>query len=119
MIQANELRIGNWVKVYDDHTTMCKGIELDRFVFTNKNFADDAAPLREVAPIPITPDILANCGLLEKAWIKTYTLVSLIKTPQGYDVITKGDEKIAALKYVHQLQNLYFALTGQELEIHW
>lgn len=119
MIQAHELRIGNWVKVYDDHTTRCKGIELDRFVFTNKSFADDAAPLKEVDPILLTPEILTNCGLLDKVWIKTYTPVSIKQTPEGYDVITKGDEKIAALKYVHQLQNLYFALTGLELEIHW
>ena len=117
MIQANELRIGSWVKVYGDHTTTCKGIEMDRLVFTNKNFVDDAAPLIEVEPVPLTPDILSNCGLLDKAWIKTYTPVFIKKTAEGYDVITKGDEKIAALKYLHQLQNLYLVLTGLELEI--
>lgn len=49
---------------------------------------------------------------------------------QFYDVIIRygcfdnhrfmfdfGNEKVVNLKYVHQLQNLYYALTGEELQI--
>ncbi len=119
MLQAHELRIGNWVKVYGDHITQCKGIEMDRFAFTSKSSAEETASLTQVDPILITPEILSRCGLSDQSWIKTYTPISLRATPQGYDVITVDEKRIAVLKYVHQLQNLYFALIGQELEIHW
>ncbi len=83
MIQAHELRIGNWVKVHNDYITQCKGIEMDRFAFTGKSSAEETVSLTQVDPIAIAPEILSRCGLSDQSWIKTYTPISLRVAPQG------------------------------------
>ncbi len=97
MMKANELRIGNYV--YDNlgGVLKIKGISLD-------------STLSHIKPIPLTEE-----------WLFKFRLMS-IKTELGFwnngDAIyfSYGFEKSIELKYVHQLQNLYFALTGEELK---
>ena len=97
-MKANELRIGNYV--YDNlgGVLKIKGISLD-------------STLSHIKPIPLTEEWLLKFGLMS------------IKTELGFwnngDAIyfSYGFEKSIELKYVHQLQNLYFALTGEELTI--
>jgi hypothetical protein len=118
MIQANELRIGNileyfvnengvdWIKVKvngwdilrcDDNPTSFNGVR---------------------RPVVLTPEILERAGF---------------KTPDGYNstVLYKNglmidyhmgkykvrDHTLAPCDYLHQLQNLFFALCGTELDI--
>ncbi len=98
MMKANELRIGNYV--YDNlgGVLKIKGISLD-------------STLSHIKPIPLTEEWLLKFGLMS------------IKTELGFwnngDAIyfSYGFEKSIELKYLHQLQNLYFALTGEELTI--
>lgn len=74
-------------------------------------------------PIPITEKTLLKCGFEQEntiwkngwleLWYSSYAesyQVRLIKV--GSDI-----EKSINIKSVHQLQNLYFALTGEELKI--
>ncbi len=124
MIQANELRIGNWVNeathdlssglIVLQHTVVCgnmiKTIEL------SKN-------AHHYRPIPLTPEILEKAGFVKKVGdITTWGLdgVSLMKSkevPGSYVLCGMIKRYLTRLHYLHQLQNLYFALTGQELNI--
>jgi hypothetical protein len=72
-------------------------------------------------PIPLTPEWLKRFGFelqprknhYEEYWkygILTLHIYSAQATPVGVINSTK-------FKYVHQLQNLYFALTGTELPL--
>lgn len=100
MIQANELRIGNFVKCkVSNDTAFYKVLALDGWLLRimldgvrqGEWYTQD-----KVKPIPITAQALEN-SKIGSDWLK-YAVVS-------------------DLKYMHQLQNLYFALTGKELEI--
>ena len=115
MIPVNELRIGN--------LALLRGIECNVDIQL-------LSRVKELQPIPLTPEVLEKCGFdrlnketmaVPSIWHSTYTRV-LVKT--NFDLQERGSEwywiegnTIVELKYLHQLQNLYFALTGKELEV--
>lgn len=126
MIQANELRIGNYFMFgamrhqasYHDITNLVKS--------ERHNF-----PLKEYNPIPITGEWLRNLDA-KTQWHGGYgdgflgfVIGNLFiafeadnKDTNIGKIVTKDRDIIGAdILYVHQLQNLYFALTGRELEI--
>jgi len=132
MVKAGELRIGNWVKEYG------KPI---KFSIADFHFLNDELnyPSR-YEPIPLTPEILEKCKL-ENGYYNNIqvdgnhigVIFPIIKDEtkedwelpdykEGIYVYSGlGDPESygfkAQIKYLHQLQNLYFALTGTELEI--
>ena len=129
MIQANELRIGNYVLINGkfcktEAITGCmvsvSGYEINRF----KPFE-----FKHLEPIQLTEEILLKCGFEKKQeWyrhneMKKYTIESgVIDLTKGRYHIRQYISKdkslhLSDLKYLHQLQNLYFALTGKELII--
>jgi hypothetical protein len=109
MINANELRIGNWVKIGHHQTTVFH-------IIGDEDFFE---------PIPLTPEILEKCGFKEmpskgfnkvvRVRLKTIEL-SVFLNGNIY-LERQGEDILLPLKYthLHQLQNLYFALTGEEL----
>lgn len=107
-MEAKELRIGNWVEgSFGNYLQMTA----DDFMRIHVNGEDN--------PIPLTEEILLKAGFSKKVdliWsIYTKDWIGLYKmdgTPY-YEV----DDTYTKIKSVHQLQNLYFALTGEELEI--
>ena len=114
MIQANELRIGNWV--YENSKP--------KKVHSVSNI--NAKNYSKISPIPLTPEILEKCGFFKfnNAWV----LKSFIETDYlkwHFSIWNQHDgiytynsaEFCPELTSVHQLQNLYFALTGEELKI--
>ena len=128
MIQANELRIGNWVETYPSskieqvYDLMCDCINTK---------TKEKLPFDCVDPIPLTPEILERCGF-EKDESGEYEDGEYVSNTKPVFRWTKGDynewyiifqfdygcEWTAAyhVRTLHQLQNLYFALTGEELE---
>jgi len=111
MINTNELRRGNWVNATYD------GIDY-RQVFSIPNMDEFAAE-----PITITPEILEKAGFKKEdklnvnaqTWCKFGMGEYLTYYFDGFCKFEFGIKP--AIKYVHQLQNLYFALTGEELYI--
>ena len=114
---STELRIGNWVEIIDSKD-LCTKVEKSTF---------DCNIEKNYKPIPLTEQWLLNFGF--DFSIDTWYLkgVAIWKT-ECCDA--KGNEEIGFfyelrdvgmmdmhIKYVHQLQNLYFALTGEELII--
>ena len=79
----------------------------------------------ELKPIPLTEEILLKCGF-EKC-LNQYKLRTKLDTRNGKNVpfiildldgFEYDDLRLQTkLKHVHQLQNLYFALTNEELKI--
>jgi len=112
MIKSNELRIGNSI-LQDGELVFVTPwrlglIELDSVVYE---------------PIPLTEEWLIKFGFFEK-----YKSTSNRWNIGGFELHDCEDDDgqlqgvflydfRLEVKYVHQLQNLYFALTGKELEI--
>jgi hypothetical protein len=107
-LKANELRLNNWV--YAFKTTY--QIDVNDF---------DQDKVNTFEPIPLTEEWLFKFGFQYK-----YGCL-LLSTNRGTIQIEEDLAEISSVvthsgfmspcKYVHQLQNLYFALTNKELEI--
>lgn len=123
MIAANELRIGNWVNINVeckdgtfDGNYQIEEIREDVILF-NKGIH---AAYRMLYPIPLTEERLLRCGF-EKAGIyycmggnEDGGIVLKLNDSMYFPIITSFG---IGIKYLHQLQNLYFALKGKELEV--
>lgn len=134
MIDIKELRIGNYVR--PQNTTGAKSVNgivfsIDDYrvsVEGNKNQYD----YHLLTPIPLSRDILLNSGFWQAEDYDCYSINIFDKFGLGIkynsnvvifyvtDVASNGILELPTshkLEYVHQLQNLYFALTGKELEV--
>jgi hypothetical protein len=112
-MQPNEVRIGNWVYIQSDK--MVKELDGERTKpYRIENLIAQKARLFD--PITLTENILLNrCGFYKypALFYKCKVCISIIHG-KLYFKFKQGNVEI---KYLHQLQNLYFALTGEELEI--
>jgi hypothetical protein len=127
MIQANELRIGNLVK-YGVHIVPIKSIhksydnEVTVYVKLNEKLNHYCLYIDEVDPIQITEELLLKFGfeISNEGWFG-YAEKNKVK----FDISSLSEEivlqdfngKRVAVKYIHQLQNLYYSLMQTELEI--
>lgn len=110
LISANELRIGN---LYNDNGVFKKASPSTIEEVWN-------APRSWCKPIPLTEEWLLKFGFEKTEWyFNSYRLVIgnndyaiLIDLDGNCEV---GDIITCKIEYVHQLQNLYFALKGEEL----
>lgn len=104
-MKANELRIGNFVS--------------DRLgiVIIGTNGRIEFADIYK--PIPLTEEWLVKFGFVKdySGW-QNGIRIEYDKERQSYVLDTDGNDYLQSplIKHVHRLQNLYFALTGEELE---
>ena len=117
MIQLNELRIGNWFK-----TNIYQQVTLEHLDFLlNDNIKDKSV----MQPIELTAEILEKCGFMKEKGIDVYSLgrLRLWIGTRGKSLCylieedTTTGHYITSIEYIHQLQNLVFALTGEELDV--
>ena len=133
MINNKELMIGNYLKnkktgeivevleIYDTRISIGMKILI--------NLKQMSVPLSNYEPIPLTPEILEACGFEKEE--DNYTM----KVNEQLFVYYGGYERIVRLcfydgnysypvhyknagnqfQYLHQLQNLFYSLTGEEL----
>ena len=135
MIQPQELRIGNNVNtelgiaevigIYEDVVDV-KGVSVidnsseNKISISTRSF-DGCVEYEKIQPIPLTEEILLKFGFEDKSKSKNFYLGNFrfhISKPANYDgfIFCDGYDVITdRIKYVHQLQNLYFALTGEGL----
>ena len=112
-MKANELRIGNYVKL--------KGTDKPFKVF--RIDTTESSTFTTAEPIPITEEKLMQLGFKYNESIKHWFInwgingVEFIKFDEHYSLFSfqLGTGKYKVLEHIHQLQNLYFALTGEEL----
>ena len=116
-MKASELRIGNLISYCNQPVNIMglnnECVELGYFI--DSIGFERELPNNDIQPIPLTEEWLEKFGFKvhnEKAYLL-----------QNYTVDLNGNfwiinHKLSGnIKYAHQLQNLYFSLTGKELEI--
>lgn len=119
-MKANELRIGNLI-TYNNEVFAVFGF--DNSII--KLRAQWAVSIVNADPIPLTEEWLLKFGF-ERHWEDDWANPYYILT--GWGICINADNMQPAefgfedvvkykLQFVHQIQNLYFALTGEELTI--
>ena len=121
-IAAAELRLGNYVKA--PLGEIMKVDVLGHLDNPNYIHASNETGFGQngFEPIELTPEILEKAGFEKPAnsWIgDKFHLSEWDDYPLNWCVALNKNNAILVLKlkYVHQLQNLYFALTGEELPL--
>jgi len=135
-LKANELRIGNWIadrggKQWQiDHWESMNKVSAKTPVSMCMGILMEGHPLTEyvdyLKPIPLTEDWLIRFGgkpLKNGYWIS----ITNLRGELHFETFNHTDEIVTTIKsqfsdlildrikYVHTFQNLYFALTGEEL----
>lgn len=118
MIDATHLRIGNWVMfdgepdlITEIWENLCGGRSFSRYTYDR------------VSPIPLTPEILEKSGFKKSSPDFTWDFDKLSvhlpgkSYPKGRTYFNAWCIKEGIPQSLHQLQNLYFSLTNQELQI--
>lgn len=127
MIEARELRIGNYVYDRGDKILRINGWENNTKIFQNNGtymcepFGEiPCHPLTEevefLKPIPLTEEILLKFGYIECGFRDNHFIIKGHTIWKCNDLFM-CDKNGIVIKSTHQLQNLYHALTGQELTI--
>jgi hypothetical protein len=125
MIKKTELRIGNYIDY--ERTTHVVTRLLAHHVSHDwyKSIGEDAydTSYDSINPIPLTPEILEKCGFKRMSsdwrWKGIFFIYYKANEEVWECVIEESyaSKAITTIKYLHQLQNLYFALTNKELII--
>jgi hypothetical protein len=122
MINVNELRIGN--NVLDEYgnvsiiNTISYGVRISNDKYKWESKSED-----QIHPIPLTDELLLECGFEKnnridlgelKPCYSNFSLALMIRHNSYFVDWVGGNTEI---KYLHELQNLYFSLTKTELKI--
>ena len=113
-MQAQELRIGNWVAIDD---LPIEQVTLELFA----TLKEHPNTLSLFKPIPLTEEWLIKFGF-ENDGNDNYKIKGIrynVYKPVDYVGYLFCENRLVLreIKHVHQLQNLYFALTGSELKL--
>lgn len=117
-MKVEELRIGNYYKWYADGKYYY--FQVDNAFFMDINVINNSEP------IELTEEILLKCGFelkgiifrINNGFSNQFDInYSLSRDMFYYDSSKYGIYTEVEIKYLHQLQNLYFALTNEELNV--
>ena len=116
-MKATELRIGNYITTEYMNKSIFKVISIhsDRIYFESvrENFKSDTIQ-NYIKPIQLTEEWLFKFGF-DKAVNGWWSSDEIFSYRDGY--FGFGVDRYTKIQYVHELQNLYFALTGEDLTI--
>ncbi len=133
-MNANELRLGNHIKVLDTLN------ETEHFVIVNRIYSEDSitanyyrminfseideygeSNLHIGKPIPLTDEFINKNSLISFSAEYNYAHISFLKDDNGkwFGILTDIDgQKIGKpCYYVHEIQNLYYSVEHKELVI--
>ena len=135
MLQSNELRIGNAVYTNITHRQITTTSNLAVVIYeikllkcavsyvNNGTISCNETNLyyTNLIPIQLTPCILKKCGFVANEYNDEFEynllLLDCEYTDGCFNVVFNECTLPLDLKYLHQLQNLYFALIGKELTV--
>ena len=116
-MDAKELRIGNW---YERNDFSQHQITIDDLVYLSKG-----EEITRIHPIPLTEEWLLRFGFKAAKYPKGRCFylnnfwISLSEKLNVYISDTSEEDDLSGITlnilHVHKLQNLFFALTGEEL----
>lgn len=134
-MKANEIRIGNWVNI-QSHDKYAQIIEIKSGRPDNRDFVRISSPnldtqfaveISQISPIPLTEEILLKAGLKksDSNFFNEYQrkigdiLFSVMVSTEGkfFFIPSVHVRWSIELKSVHQLQNLFYYLCGEEIKI--
>ena len=107
-MKPNELRIGNWVIKTEVRYSGLKSFEYQI------QWGIELTHAEGYDPIPLTGEILERCGYLSTLNHYWDEKMNFFLHDDGLRFVKSG-ETIVTIKHLHQLQNLVFALTNEEL----
>lgn len=136
-MKTNELRIGNYVKI---DNILCEIVEIyEEAVYCYDKYGEDSHNINVVEPIELTEEVLLKIGFEKGDTSSIYQRYYLEVCGNGqssffrYDFYYNEQRRLGItfrnregvenefkkydIKYLHQLQNVYFILTGKELEV--
>ena len=143
MLHAKDLRLGNKVfnrkgevitvqQILSNTLIYDTQINIHRKVANTGRFYDDSyttevvelvkeIDFQDVTPVSLTPKILEKCGFrnfIRDEWILTYgnTHTDFELREDGLRLRHATPSRVS-IKYLHQLQNFFYAIAGEELEI--
>lgn len=120
-MEAKELRIGNWVRGF-----------IGEFPISAHaiNELDNNPDYEVLKPVPLTGDRLVAFGVkkINNSMFRMGAITFQFHTDMSLEAMQERDIKdgfriclngkfICNLFYIHEIQNLYYALTGEELTI--
>lgn len=111
-MKAQELRIGLWMKSTVMDLNFFK-LTIDDIVNEVKNKQHNGL----FEPIPLTEEWLLKFGFIQSEDDQDHYFFQNFDISLSLNIVLYVGVNIKYCEYVHQLQNLHFALTGQELEI--
>lgn len=135
MIQANELRIGNIVGYkYAEKADISyhRVLAIGEFTARLSDYPGSGGwfdrEYEDIIPVELSPEMLQGCGFttpehsrvsrMTIAYANSNSPCTLQDSASGIQICRGGIGAICAPVFsLHQLQNLYFALTGAELII--
>jgi hypothetical protein len=118
MIQATELRLGNLV-MYDNRIFKIDCLHKDYPFLNTTEFGYGVVEYRNLQPIPITAKFFKERGYRYDYHHNDITINSDYRVEfslsKGY--LIDGYGLMVEIAYIHELQNLYYALTKTELKL--
>ena len=138
-MEVNELRIGNYVKFYDpiNGTNIYKVYRINDSGSVSLEDKGQLASctVKNIEPIELTGDILIMTGFFKRSYREIYFItpcvgcydyyISYQNKDNKYSFVASGYKngelkrqiRLDNIKYLHELQNIFFSFTNQELEI--
>lgn len=125
-MESKELRIGNWVNATFQGETEAEQVEdICNGLINPWTHEGIESNMNTYSGIPLTPEILLKAGFEKQDyedafWYETeWPTVGVLCTcdeDRGNYVFDENTDTLR-IEYLHQLQNLYHSLTGEELTI--
>ena len=128
-MKANEFRIGNLIETPMGNKEIGGVCETEAPYIRLKDERYIGYRLRDCNPIRLTENILLKCGFVAKtktddfykdgiAIASSYMTCRTEERSGFYLNLGNGNCPLnISINHVHELQNLYFALTGEELKV--
>jgi hypothetical protein len=122
LFDITELRVGNLITTIKGTKHYKKELEVENIIYNNPNVDESLTLLNgyetnEIRPIPLNEEWLLKLGFDDFGFRRFEKGdFNILKTDLGGFILDTGGIE-PYFEHVHQLQNLYYALKGEELTI--
>lgn len=129
MIDPKEIRLNNFIK--NKHGNFERVVEVTNIyiiaslIQNNPNFnIGHKYRLEQLYPIELTPEILEKCGFAiisnpnhTNSFLCYTPMMKLVLVPERKTITLRDYSGVQrSIQYLHELQNIHFALTSDELK---
>lgn len=116
----SEFQLGNWV-INHPEGNYCTIKSLSPNIILQGALHTYPSTIERIGKVKITEDKLQVCGFefdypyfLKKYSIEIYVIIAF--SSSGIHKLYKNDEEFCDVQFIHQVQNVYYKLTGELLQ---